>query len=81
MTQKFECINEDSKIGIWLAIDKNGRAHLFRTKPHRDGEQWRCYSTKEIPFPVLPVELYAVSMWLNKTKLRWEDEPIDLKHI
>ena len=65
---------------IWLAVDKNGRAHLFRTKPYRDGEQWRCYSTKEIPFPVLPVDLYSISMWLNITedKLKWENEPIEI---
>lgn len=65
---------------IYLAIDKDGKAHLFRTKPYRDKEQWKCHSTKEIPFPVLPVDLYAISMWLNITvdKLKWENEPIEI---
>lgn len=63
---------------IYLAIDKDGKAHLFRTKPYRDGEQWKCNSTKDIPFPVLPVELSAVSMWLNKINLTWQDEPIEI---
>jgi hypothetical protein len=63
---------------IYLAIDKDGKAHLFRTKPYRDGECWKCNSTKDIPFPVLPVELSAVSMWLNKTNLSWQDEPIEI---
>ena len=66
---------------VWLAVDKDGRGHLFRIKPYRDGEQWKCHSTKEIPFPVLPVDLSAISMWLNITvdKLKWENEPIEIK--
>lgn len=63
---------------VYLAIDKDGNTHLFRTKPYRCGEHWECNSTKEIPFPVLPVELSAVSMWLNKTNLTWQDEPIEI---
>lgn len=65
---------------IYLAIDKDGRAHLYRTKPYRDGEQWKCNSTKDIPFPVLPVELSAITMWLNISvdKLKWENEPIEI---
>lgn len=62
----------------WLTVDKNEKAHLFRIKPYRDGEQWRCYSTNEIPFPVLPVELSSVCMWLNRTHIGWEDEPIEI---
>ena len=62
----------------WLAVDKNKNAHLFRTKPYRDGEQWKCHSTNEIPFPVLPVELSSVCMWLNITHIDWEDEPIEI---
>lgn len=27
---------------IYLATDKDGNAHLFRTKPYRCGEHWEC---------------------------------------
>ena len=65
---------------IWLAVDKNGIPHLYRTKPYRDGESWKCYSTKEFPFPVYPVHLASISAWLNipSDKLKWENDPIEI---
>ena len=62
----------------WLGVDKNNNAHLFRIKPYRDGEQWKCKSTNKIPFPVLPIELSSALMWLNITNLGWEDEPVEI---
>lgn len=62
----------------WLAIDKNKNVHLYRIKPYRDGEQWKVHPTNKIPFPVLPVELSSAYMWLNRTHIGWEDEPIEI---
>lgn len=62
----------------WLAVDKDNTAYLYRTKPYRDGEQWKCNSTNEIPFPVLPVDLSSVHMWVNNINIGWNDEAIEL---
>lgn len=62
----------------WLAVDKDNTAYLYRTKPYREGEQWKCNSTHEIPFPVLPIDLSSVYMWLNNINIGWNDEAIEL---
>ena len=62
----------------WIAVDKDNRANLYRIKPYRDGKQWKCNSTDKIPFPVLPVELSSVCMWLNILNIGWKDEPIEI---